>query len=191
MGNDFICDLLEALNRVVNLDSALIKDVLIISGLPAKTENFHYLSYNRQVIEGKDSMMEFSAVAVINNRRAHKLRLQGYQKKLSQIVFSTRWTRNPLDLFLNNLRCHPTMMDLLTKASSDFTLLGILQVDKIEGVGMFKRSIRRVRPIVAIPGIDPDKLKTVVTFETSNEIRKTKIGGMSFSRKISRQSHGY
>lgn len=191
MGHDFICDLLDALSRVVNLDSARIKDVLIVSGLPAKTENLHYLSYNHQVIDGKDSVMEFSAVAVINNRRAEKFRLEGYQKKLNQIVFSTRWTRNPLDLFLSNLRCHPAMMDLLASASANFTLMGIVQVDEIEGAGLFKRNIRRVRPIIAIPGIDSDALKTVVAFETGNEIRKTNIRGVSLSRKISRQSHGY
>jgi hypothetical protein len=191
MGHDFIRDLLDALNRVVNLDSALIKDVLIVSGLPAKTENLHYLSYNHQVIDGKDSVMEFSAVAVINNRRAEKFRLEGYQKKLSQIVFSTRWTRNPLDLFLNSLRCHPAMMDLLASSSANFTLMGILQVDEIEGAGLFKRSIRRVRPIIAIPGIDSDDLQTVVAFEAGTEIRKTNIKGLSLSRKISRQSHGY
>jgi hypothetical protein len=191
MGHDFICDLLDALNRVVNLDSAQIKDVLIVSGLPAQTENLHYLSYNHQVIDGKDSLMEFSAVVVINNRRADKFRLEGYQKKLSQIVFSARWTRNPLDLFLNSLRCHPAMMDLLASASANFTLMGIVQVDEIEGAGLFKRNIRRVRPIIAIPGIDSDALKTVVAFETGNEIRKTNIRGVSLSRKISRQSHGY
>jgi len=191
MGHDFICDLLDALNRVVNLDSTLIKDVLIISGLPAKTENLHYLSFNHQVIDRQDSVMEFSAVAVINNRRAEKFRLEGYQKKLSQIVFSTRWTRNPLDLFLNNLRGHPAMMDLLASASANFTLMGILQVDEIEGAGLFKRSVRRVRPIIAIPGIDSDELETVVAFETGNEIRKTNIRGLSLSRKISRHSNGY
>jgi hypothetical protein len=191
MGHDFICDLLDALNRVGRLDSALIKDVLIVSGLPAKTENFHYLSFNSQVIDGKDCVMEFSAVAVINNRRAKNLQLEGYQKKLSQIVFSTRWTRNPLDLFLNSLRCHPVMMDLLASSAADFTLLGILQVDEIEGTGPFKRHIRRVRPIIAIPGADSDALKTVIAFEASNEIRNTNIRGLSLSRKISRQSHGY
>jgi hypothetical protein len=191
MGHDFIGDLLDALNRVVNLDSALIKDVLIVSGLPAETENLHYLSFNRQVIDAKNSVVEFSAVAVINNRRAEKFRLEGYQKKLSRIVFSTRWTRNPLDLFLNNLRCDPAMMDLLASAAADFTLMGILQVDEIEGVGLFKRRIRRVRPIIAIPGIDSDALQSVDAFETDNEIRKTTVRGLSLSRRIIRQSHGY
>ncbi|MEJ2641242.1 MAG: hypothetical protein P8010_16880 [Desulfosarcinaceae bacterium] len=191
MGCDFICDLLDALNRVGGLDLPLIKDVVIVSGLPAETENLHYLSFNRQVIDEKMRVQEFSAVAVINNRRTEKFRLEGYQKKLSQIVFSTRWTRNPLDLFLNNLRCHPVMMDLLASASSDFTLMGILQVDEVEGAGLIKRRIRRVRPIIAIPGIDSDGLNTVVAFEADNEIRKTHVGGLSLSRKITRQSHGY
>lgn len=191
MGHDIIGDLLDALTRVANLDSALIKDVLIVSGLPTKTENLHYLSFNHQVIDGKDSVMEFSAVAVINNRRAEKFRLEGYQKKLSQIVFSTRLTRNPLDFFLSNLRCHPAMIDLLSSASASFTLMGILQVDEIKGAGLFKRKKRRIRPIVAIPGIDSDALETVVAFETDNEIRKTKIKGLSLSRKASGETHGY
>lgn len=191
MGHDIIGDLLDALTRVANLDSALIKDVLIVSGLPTKTKNLHYLSFNHQVIDGDDSVMEFSAVAVINNRRAKKFRLEGYQRKLSQIVFSTRWTRNPLDFFLSNLRCHPAMMDLLASTSADFTLMGILQVDAIKGAGLFKRKKRRIRPVIAIPGIDSDALKTVVAFETDNEIRKTRIKGLSLSRKTADHTHGY
>ena len=191
MGHDFINDLLEALSRAVKLDPARIKDVLIVSGMPARSENLHYLSYNRQVIDGKDSVIEFSAVAVINNRRADKFRLEGYQKKLSQIVFSTRWTRNPLDLFLNNLRCDPAMMDLLASASANFTLMGILQVDEVEGAGLLKRNVRRVRPIIAVPGIDSEELKQVIAFETSHEIRKTNISGLPLSRNIRRQPHGY
>jgi hypothetical protein len=83
------------------------------------------------------------------------------------------------------------MMDILASASANFTLMGILQVDEIEGAGLFKRNIRRVRPIIAIPGIKSDELKTVVAFETGNEIRKTNIRGFPLSRRIRRQSHGY
>ena len=191
MGQDLICDLLDALDRVADLDSALIKDVLIISGLPEKSENLHYLSFNHQVIEGNNREMVFSAVAVINNRRAEKFRLEGYKKKLSQIVFSTRWTRNALDLFLNSLRCHPAMMNLIASAPTPFTLMGILQVDETEGSGLFKRKVRRVRPIIAIPDINSEQLRTVVAFEADNEIRKSKIRGLPFSRKISPQSRGY
>lgn len=191
MSHDLICDLLDALNRVENLDATQVKDVLIVSGLPGETENLHYLGYNHQVFEGRDGVMTYSAVAVINNRRAQKFRLEGRRKKLSQLVFSTRWTRNPLDLFLNSLRCHGAMMDLLAAAATDFTLMGIMQVDRIEGAGLLKRKVRCVRPLIAIPGIDADAMNTVTAFESGNEIRKSKLGGLTLSRKASRQPHGY
>ncbi|MDJ0783292.1 MAG: hypothetical protein QNJ22_15050 [Desulfosarcinaceae bacterium] len=191
MGQDFIRDLLDGLKRVGPLDTARIKDVLIVSGLPEITENLRYLSFNHQVIEEKERVLVFSAVAVINNRRAPKFRLEGYRQKLSQIVFNSRWTRNLLDLFLNKLRCDTAMMDLLAAASAPFTLLGILQVDEIDGAGLFKRRIRRVRPIVVIPGIDSDAMRTVATFEADTETRKRNIRLLSRSLKNSRQSHGY
>ena len=191
MSHDLICDLLDALDRVESLDAAQVRDVLIVSGLPGETENLRYLGYNHQVFDGRDCVMTYSAVAVINNRRAEKYRLEGRRKKLSELVFNTRWTRNPLDLFLNRLRCHGAMMDLLVSAATDFTLVGILQVDRVDGTGLLKRKVRCVRPLIAIPGIDSGAMGTVATFETENEIRKSKIGGLSLSRKASRQPHGY
>ena len=188
MSYDVISDLLDALNRVRNLDVAKVKDVLIISGFPEPTENLHYLGYNHQVFAEKDAVMGFSAVAVINNRRASKFRLEGRRKQLSELVFNTRWTRNPMDLFLNRLRCHTAMMDLLTAAAADFTLVGILQVDEVDGDGLLKRRIQRVRPLIAIPGIASDALATVVAFETDNEVRKKKMGARSLSRRIKQHS---
>lgn len=187
MSRDFIDELLNALNRVVTPDVPALREVLIVSGMPMGTENLRYLSFNRQTVTSENRKTDFSAVAVINNRRAAHWRLRGYHKKVSQVVFSTRWTRNPLDLFLNNLRCDPDMMNLLASSASDYTLLGILQVDEKRGGGLLKRKFRHVRPVVAVPGFDRDKLEKVIAFERSNEIRKIRIRGFPLYRKIGRR----
>ncbi len=183
MSHNFINDLIGALNRVITPNTALLKEILIVGGMPEKTENLRYLSFNRYVEEKENRIIEFSAVAVINNRRINQWRLEGYPKKLSQMVFSTRWTRNPLDLFMNNLRCDSEMMDIMEKATAHYTLLGILQTDDFEKTGFFKKKVRSIRPVVAIPELNEEDLKKVVEFENDNEIAKSNVRGTLMYRK--------
>lgn len=186
MSNNFINDLISALNRTVTPDIALLKDILIVGGMPEKTENLRYLSFNRSVHAMENQTIEFSAVAVLNNRRIEHWKLEGYHKKLSQMVFSTRWTRNPLDLFLNNLRCDPELMNMIGSANAHYSLLGILQIDELEKTGFLKRKVRSVRPVVAIPGLKDDDLKKIIDFENNNEIVKSKVRGFLVYRKVGR-----
>ena len=172
MSHDFIDDLLDALNRVLPPDIHRWKEVLIVCGMPEKTASLRYLSFNRQVWQKENRSFEFSAVAVINNRRASFWRLEGYRKKLSNLVFNPRWARNPLDIFINNLRCDSEMMDILSAARGNYTLMGLLKMQETRGTRLFKRVFRHTRPVVAIPGISDMDLKTVIAFEKANELRK-------------------
>ncbi|MGB5987203.1 MAG: hypothetical protein WBG37_18005 [Desulfobacterales bacterium] len=183
MGHDFIDDLLTAVSRVVAPNVRLLREVLIIGGMPGETQNMHYLSYNSDTTAQEGRSLTFSAVAVINNRRVVKWRLVGYRQKLSQIVFDTRWTRNPLDLFVNNLRCDEAVMDIMDAAPTPYTLLGILQVEELEGAGVRRRKIRRLRPVVAVPRLSSVDLQKIADFEVRNEIRRMKIRGLPVYRK--------
>ena len=147
MSQNFINDLTSALERIIRPDIALLKEILIVGGMPEKTENLRYLGFNRHVVQdGEDRTLEFSAVAMLNNRRIDKWRLAGYKKKVSQVVFSTRWTRNPLDLFMNALRCDDEIMDIFDSSSAPYTLLGILHIDEIKKTGFVKRLVRPHAP---------------------------------------------
>ncbi len=183
MSQDFITDLLDALSRVASPDADRMKEILILSGMPEKTENLRYLSFNREAVSTGDRSLEFSAGGVINNREAGRWRLEGFWKKASRILFGSSWTRNPLDFFLNNLRCNDEMMKILGAAEGAYTLLGILEEVKKPGSGLFRRKIRFVRPVVAISGLQNGELEKVSAFEKSNEIRKTAIPGASLYRK--------
>ena len=168
MGRDFIDGLLDALNRVVELDSESLREVLIISGMPEKDENLRYLGFNRQKIRGVSQDLQFSAVAVINNRRIDKWQLTGFRKKLSRLVFSPRWTRNPMDLFINHLRCDPRLMRILASSKEDYTLFGILMVQSIQSPGLDPCA----QPIIAVPGINDGDLDMISAFETANKINR-------------------
>ncbi len=174
MSADFINDLLEATQRVFSSDSADLKEVLIISGVPDNTQNVRYLSYNRQVYQEGGTRKAFSAVALINNRRAGQWLLQGYFKKISQLIFSPRWTRNELDLFINALRCSPDVITLIASSEASYSLLGIVEIEDHKDTGIFKRWSRRIRPALIIPGIKKTDLKKIIEFELANEIRKSK-----------------
>ncbi len=181
VSRDFIEDLIHGLDRIISPDVGMLREVLILSGMPRKTENLRYMSYNRQVETERNCVAIFSAVAVINNRRAEKWQLSGTWKKISQIVFNTRWTRNPLDLFLNNLRCNQEMIALLASSRGDYTLLGIYQETRLRGAGFLERKQLRIRPVVAVPGLDPEGQRKVEAFEARNEIRKMRIKGLPLS----------
>lgn len=187
MSADFIDDLLHALGRLGQLDLVSLKEILIVCGMPEATQNLRYLNYNRQKVADSHRDSSYSAVAVLNNRRAAHWQLHGYTKKLSQVVFSTKWTRNPLDLFLNNLRCNPLMMEILASAETDFTLLGLLQIDDIQGSGIFKRRMRYIHPVITMPGLDPPEQKEVEAFEKANAIKKARVKGVALYRKIDGQ----
>jgi hypothetical protein len=190
MGRDFIDDLLDGLKRAVTPDTALLRDVIVLSGLPERTENLRYLGFNNQVFEEDNRKLEFSAVVVINNHRADNWRLSGYGKKISQLVFNTRWTRNALDLFINNLRCDPQIMDVIAASKSYFSLLGILRVAEYMKSYIGHRTVRSVRPVLAVPGIDPEQLKWVVDFEERNTIKESRLGNPFVSRSSEHQISG-
>lgn len=187
MSHDFISDLLNALTRVLSPEVARLKEVLILSGMPEETDNLRYLGFNRQVVKQDGRTLEFSAVAVVNNRRAAQWRLTGVAQKLSRMVFHPRWTHNPLNLFLHRLRCDPTVMDLLASAGGDYTLLGILTTSETLGRGLFKRHYRSIRPVVAVTGLDAAGVEALSAFEAQNEIRQVKLRGLPHYRRITRK----
>jgi hypothetical protein len=188
--NNYIDDLIHSVTRVVKPNVPLLKDVLVIGGMPDKTQNLQYLSYNRDTTIARGLSCEFSAVAVINNRRAAEWQLTGYPKKISRWIFSNRWARNPLDLFLNNLRCSPSVISVLNGATSTFTLLGILTETDLHGSGLTNRRAQYICPVVAVPGIEGNDLHTIQAFESANQFKKSGIIGLQLYRKTGRQMAG-
>ena len=176
MVQDFVDDLIFSLSRVITLDATPLKEILIVSGMPESTENLRYLGFNQQRIVQDQRQFVYSAVAVINNRRAKMWRLQGYQKKISQLIFHTKWTRNPLDLFLNNLRCDDDMTDIMVRSTGNYTLFGLLHIRGTGGRGFIKRRYHCIRPVVGIPDLSPTHLQMVSAFEHHNEVKKTILG---------------
>ena len=191
MQKDYINALIDSVTRVVTPNVPLLKDVLVIGGMPEETQNLKYLSYNRDTTVVNCRSCEFSAVAVINNRRADHFRLTGYSQKISRWVFSDRWARNPLDLFLNNLRCSTPTMDVLARAPHRYTLLGILTVTELTGSQLSKPPAQRISPVVALPGMDNRALATIQAFESANRIKKSGMIGLGLYRKTGDQLVGF
>ncbi|WP_372677454.1 hypothetical protein [Desulfosarcina sp.] len=190
MKNNYIDALIQSVARVVEPNVPLLKDVLVIGGMPDNTQNLKYLSYNRDTTLARGLSCEFSAVAVINNRRVSEWQLTGYTKKISRWVFSTRWARNPLDLFLNNLRCSPSVISVLAGATSNYTLLGIMTETALHKTGLENRRAEYICPVLGVPGIEVNDLQTIQAFESANQIKKSGIIGLELYRKTGRQMAG-
>lgn len=171
MARDFIEDMLTALHRVVRPDSAQLREILIVCGMPERTQNLRYLNYNSQMLPDSGGA-SFSAVAVINNRRVCHWRLLGYRRRISRWVFHRCWAVSPVDVFLNNLRSNPEMVELMDTAGPDYTLLGLLQIRETKGAGHLKRGLHRIRPVVGVPGLDDAGAEKLSAFEEVNELRK-------------------
>ncbi len=185
MSQDFINDLINSVNRVARPDVRQLKEILILCGMPAETQNIRYLSFNYHTGTEGDRTHIFSAVAVLNNRRMSHFRLTGSRKKISEIIFNRKWTFNPLDFFLNRLRCDSGMTDIMASSVSDYTLLGILKQEKISGKGFYQHKYVEINPVVAIPGISDWDLKRVTDFEAANHIRKVTLKGFTIYRQMS------
>jgi len=190
MSTNFIDDLIQAVTRVVTPNISLLKEVLVIGGMPESTQNLRYLSYNRHTTVENGRSCDFSAVAVINNRRAADWQLNGYPKTISRWVFSSRWTRNPLDLFMNNLRCHPEVMAALAAATANYTLLGILTFTDPNGSGIVSRHAQYTCPVVAVPGLDGKALAIIEAFEAANCIKKSPLICLQMYHKTVRHTAG-
>jgi len=186
MTDNQINGLISALKREVEPDETRLKEILILSGMPEKAENLKYLGFNCHIIESDDGSIEFSAIAVINNHRVDYWRLDGLHRRLNRFLIDKRWTRNPVDIFISNLRCSPKMMNLLAASSGAYTLLGMLRYQVAQVAGERKRKVRHVRPIIAVSGIDGVGADMVAAFETANEIRTTKIKGLPFHRHVTK-----
>ncbi len=175
MHHDFIEDLLGALERVIQPDRELLRDLLIFNGMPEDTQNLRYLSYNRQQLFEGDQTRCFSVAAVINNRRVAQWRLAGYREKLSQIVFNSRWTRSPLDLFLIRLRCQAEIMNILETAAARYTLVGIMQIEAHRSDRKFRSKRYCIHPVLGVPGIDATALATITSFEQETQIERNRV----------------
>ncbi len=175
MHDDFIEDLLGALDRVIQPDRELLRDLLIFNGMPEDTQNLRYLSYNRQQLFEGDRTRCFSVAAVINNRRAALWRLTGYREKLSQMVFNPRWTRSPLDLFLIRLRCQAAVMEILETAAARYTLVGIMQVEAHRSGPRWRPKRYQIYPVLGVPGIDATALATIEAFEQATQIERNRV----------------
>ena len=172
MHHDFIDDLLEALNRIIEPDRDKLRELLIFNGMPEDTQNLRYLSYNQQQVVENESLRRVSIAAVINNRRVAQWRLSGYREKISQIVFNPRWTRSPVDIFLIRLRYQAAVMNILEAATARYTLFGILQVQKRQASGWRRGNRNRIHPVVALPGASADALAAIQAFEQASGIER-------------------
>jgi hypothetical protein len=52
------------------------------------------------------------------------------------------------------------------------------------------RRAQHICPVVAVPGIDADELKTIQAFEAANQIKKSGVIGLQFYRKTGGQMAG-
>jgi hypothetical protein len=174
--------LLDALEEVVQSDRGLLRAVIEESGVPEGNQRIRYLKFNRQRLRQKNRTITFSVVAVIHNRTMSKYRLRGIARRLSRRIFS--FSRNRMDVFLNNLRCDDRLPDQLERSSVPYSLFCMLQVDEVRPGRFFRRYYRRIRPAVIVCGLNPDERRRVEAFEEANEVLLAKRFGLPIYKRV-------
>ena len=81
-------------------------------------------------------------------------------------------------------------MAVLSDAAVNYTLLGILTTTEFDGAGLTQKRSQYICPVVAVPGLDSQKLAVIQAFETANQIKKTGMIGVQLYRKTGRQMAG-
>ena len=119
---------------------------------------------------------------MLNNARMRRYQLKGIKKKISQKVFAL--TANMMDIFINNIRIEPRLIDIMTNSTGELSILGILQIDEISRAKLVSRRLRRIRPLMLIPGISDNDLQYVEAFETHNERQQIKRLGLPGYRAL-------
>jgi hypothetical protein len=71
--------------------------------------------------------------------------------------------------------------------NGDYTLLGILHAEAKQAIGQPRSKFRTITPVVAIPELAGEDLKTVIAFERTNEIRKSMNRGFALLGRQGRQ----
>jgi hypothetical protein len=166
-------ELIHCVERVLPPDYALFRKVLLEVFPLDPTQSIQYLPYNQQVAYQDERILTLSLVASLNNRRADKYCHKGVRKNLSRLTFAG--TSNLMDIFINRLRCDDEIIETMTGAKGDASVLGILQVDDVKPGRMIKKRIRSIQPLLLVPGIDARATHSVLAFENRNEITKKKM----------------
>ena len=174
--------LLDDLNRVIDPDRDIFRQAIAESGLPDRSQKMKYLPFNRQVVTEPDRTTQFSLMAVFNNRMAAHYKLTGVRKTLSQRIFAL--SRNHMDIFINKMRCDGQIISLMDAADGDYSLFGMLQVDKVDRSRFINKRYRLIRPVILIPEPGPEGTSIVQEFEKQNEVRKQKRFALPFFKTI-------
>lgn len=174
--------LLDALEGIVQADREPLRTVIEESGLPEGSQRIRYMHYNRQVLQENDRTVSFSVVAVIHNRTMGKFRLRGVFRKLSRRVFA--FSRNRMDVFINNLRCDDTLPLRMEASPVPYSLFCMVRVDEIHRGRFFRRYYRRIRPAVVVCGLSDAERRMVEAFEQANEVLQVKRFGLPLYKTV-------
>lgn len=165
--------LIRDIERIIPPDTTLFHQVVTRTGAPEATQSLRYLPFNRQVHVDSDSTTTLSLVVVFNNLRMQQFFLSGIQERLSRLVF--KFSFNVMDGFIRSVRLDHRLLQIMSSAAGEFSIMGIVQRDEIHRKRFFKRRCRFISPLLLIPINDAVSHDYVVQFEKRLTIGKIKI----------------
>lgn len=179
--------LIRDVERIIPPDRELFHETVLLAGAPEATQSLRYLPFNRQIHVNGDLTTTLSLVVLFNNLRMERFFLSGFRERLSGLVF--KFSFNVIDRFIRAIRLDHRLLGIMATAAGEFSIMGIVQRDKIQQKRFFKRRCRSVCPLLLIPVKDPESQGYLVEFEKRQIIRKIKIPLIPMYRKDRSPAH--
>ena len=173
--------LIAGIDRVIPPDTALFHEAVVRAGAPAGGQPLRYLPYNRQVHSDGDVTTTLSLVVLFSNLRMERFFLKGVKEKISRLVF--KFSFNIMDRFIRSVRLDRKLLQIMTGAAGEFSIMGIVQRDEIVRRRFTRRRTRLIYPLLLIPTGDASSRDYIVQFERHQAIRKIKIPLLPLYRK--------
>ena len=165
--------LIRDIERIIPPDAAQFHEAVARSGAPEASQSLRYLPFNRQVHVDGDVTTTLSLVVLFNNLRMERFFLSGMREQLSRLVF--KFSFNVMDRFIRSVRLDQRLLEIMTKAAGEFSIMGIVQRDEIHRRRFFKRYCRSIHPLLLVPISDAVSHDYIVQFEKRQTIGKIKI----------------
>jgi hypothetical protein len=165
--------LIRDIERIIPPDTALFREAVLQAGAPEATQAMRYLPFNRQVHAHGDVTTTLSLVVLFNNLRMERFFLRGIREQLSRLAFA--FSFNVMDRFIRCVRQDRRLLTLMATAVGEFSIMGIVQQDKIHRRRFFRQRCRFLYPLMLIPVANAAGNEYILEFERRQTILKIKI----------------
>ena len=172
--------LIGTIERVLPPDTPTFHEAVLKAGAPGAGQPLRYLPFNRQIHRDGDAVTTLSLVVLFNNPLMERFYLKGMREKVSRLVY--QFSFNEMDRFIRSVRLDWKLLQIMSTASGEFSIMGIVQRDEVRRKRLTRQRCRFIYPLLLVPTGDKARQDYIRQFEGRNTIPKIKFPLMPLYR---------